>query len=151
MTVHTPIESRSGRIPGWSLVLTAFVLLVGAVYFASNLSGENPPFAMPGATPPGGGLDGAALLERASPQCSSCHGGDYAGQANFPSLHGLEDGPVSENLQGLAEEYPDTWPQLWIAGAPETDGIDRMGMPEFGDQYTQEELDAIVEYLSSLP
>jgi mono/diheme cytochrome c family protein len=152
MSVHTPIETRSGGIPPWALVLTAFVLLVGAVYFASNLAGENPPFAMPGATPGGGGsLDGAALLERATPQCSACHGPDYAGQATFPSLHDIENGPVSENLQGLAEEFPDTWAQLWIAGAPETEGIDRMGMPAFGDQFSPEELDAIVEYLSSLP
>lgn len=153
MTVHTPIETRSGGVPVWALVLTALVLLVGGVYFVSNLGGENPPVAIPGQTPdPGdGALDGEALMGRANPQCSSCHGADYAGQATFPSLHDIENGPVSENLQAFADEHPDNWAQLWIAGAPETEGIDRMGMPAFGDQYSAEELDAIVEYLASLP
>jgi mono/diheme cytochrome c family protein len=154
MTVHTPIESRSSRIPRWALLLTLLVLLVGGVYLAGNLIGENPPLAVPGASvaaPSGGGLNGEALVAGATPQCAACHGADYAGQAAFPSLHDVENGPVSENLQDFAAEYPDTWAQLWIAGGPETEGIDRMGMPAFGDQFSPEELDAIVEYLASLP
>jgi mono/diheme cytochrome c family protein len=154
MTVHAPIESRSSGIPRWALLLTLLVLLVGGVYLAGNLVGENPPLAVPGASaaaPPSGGVSGEALLARANPQCSACHGADYAGQATFPSLHDVENGPVSENLQDFAAEYPENWAQLWIAGSPETEGIDRMGMPAFGDQFSPEELDAIVEYLGSLP
>ena len=152
MTVHTPIETRSRGIPGWALVLTAFVLLVGATYFVSNLSGENPPFAMPGASPPPGG-DGApdpavgeALVAEAG--CALCHGQDLGGQAEFPSLLGIEDGPVSENLQDLAAEHPDDWVALWIDGTqPETEGIDRRGMPAFGESYSPEQIESIVAYL----
>lgn len=154
MTIHSPIETGSSGLPRWALLLTLLVFLVGGVYLAGNLVGDNPAFAIPGASgpaAPSGGVSGEALLNRASPQCSSCHGADYAGQASFPSLHDIENAPVSENLQDLAAEYPDNWAQLWIAGAPETDGIDRLGMPVFGDQFSPEELDAMVEYLSSLP
>lgn len=157
MTVHTPIESRSGGLPRWAIGLTVFVLLVGGVYLASNLSGENPAFAIPGASAPApsggdGGADpavGEALVAEA--QCGACHGPDLAGQASFPSLLGIEEGPVSENLQELAAEYPDDWVHLWIDGTtPETEGIDRLGMPTFGDQYSPEQIDAIVAYLRSL-
>lgn len=155
MTVHTPIETRSSGVPPWALLLVALVLLVGGVYLVVNLAGENPPLAIPGASAPVAGPSGAgageALVARANPQCSSCHGPDLAGQATFPNLHDVESGPISENLQDFAAEYPDNWAQLWIAGSPETEGIDRMGMPAFGDQYTPEELDQIVEYLASLP
>ena len=152
MTVHTPIESRSSRIPRWALLLTVLVLLVGAVYLAGNLIGENPPLAIPGASTPAdpGDVSGEALIERADPQCTACHGTDLTGGVG-PSLHDVENGPVSENLQDLAAEYPDTWAQLWIAGGPEVEGIDRMGMPAFGEQFSPEELDAIVEHLASLP
>jgi mono/diheme cytochrome c family protein len=155
MTVHTPIETRSSGLPRWALLLTLLVFLVGGVYLAGNLVGENPALAIPGASAPavdpGGPAAGQALVGQANPQCSACHGADLSGQAAFPSLHDVENGPVSENLQDLAAEYPDTWAQLWIAGSPETEGIDRMGMPAFGDQFTPEQLDAIVEYLASLP
>ena len=152
MTVHTPIESRSSRIPPWALILTLLVLVVGGAYLAGNLVGENPPLAIPWESAPAasGGPSGEALVARAYPQCAACHGGDFTGGAG-PSLHDIENGPVSENLQEIGAEYPDTWAQLWIAGAPEVDGIDRAGMPEFGDQFSPEELDAIVEYLASLP
>ena len=152
MTVYTPIETRSGGIPPWALVLTAFVLLVGAVYFASNLGGENPPFAMPGATeapPANGGPDpavGEALVAEAG--CASCHGPDLGGQGAFPSLVQLDEGPISENLQDLAADHPDEWVALWIDGTtPETEGLDRAGMPAFGTQYSREQIDAIVAYL----
>lgn len=155
MTVHTPIETRSGGIPRWALALTAFVLLVGAVYFASNLIGENPPFAMPGASPPAngdGGPDpaiGEALVAEA--QCAACHGPDLAGQGQFPSLLQLDEGPISENLQDLAAEHPDDWVALWIDGTtPETEGLDRAGMPAFGTQYSPEQIESIVAYLRGL-
>jgi mono/diheme cytochrome c family protein len=156
MTVHTPIETRSSGLPRWAILLTLFVFLVGGVYLAANLTGENPPLAIPGASaaPADGSPDpavGEALVAQAAPACSGCHGADLAGSGSFPSLHGVADGPVSENLQDLAAEYPDTWAQLWIAGAPETDGIDRMGMPEFGEQFSPAQLDSIVAYLKSLP
>ena len=43
MTVHTPIESRTRGIPRWALALTGGMLLAGAAFFATNLSGSNPP------------------------------------------------------------------------------------------------------------
>lgn len=158
MTVHTPIETSSSRIPAWAIGLTVFVLLVGGVFFASNLSGENPPFAMPGATPgaPSGSAAadpaiGEALISQVQPACTACHGTDLGGSGNFPSLQGVGDGPVSENLQQLAEDHPDEWIALWIDGTtPETEGIDRMGMPAFGEQLSPEQIDSIVAYLRSL-
>ncbi len=158
MTVHTPIESRSGGLPPWAVGFAVFVLLVGGVYFASNLVGENPPFAIPGASAPapsGGAPDpavGAALTAQSQPTCATCHGADLGGQANFPSLLGVNDGPVSENLQDFAAEHPDDWIALWIDGTtPETEGIDRGGMPKFGEQFSPEQIDAIVAYLQTLP
>ena len=157
MTVHTPIEARSSGLPRWGILLTLFVFLVGGVYLAANLVGENPPLAIPGessAPPVDGSPDpavGEALVAQATPQCASCHGADLGGSDPFPSLHGIEEGPVSENLQDFAAEYPDNWAQLWIAGSPETEGIDRMGMPAFGDQFSMQQLDSIVAYLKSLP
>ena len=157
MTVHTPIETRSSGLPRWAILLTLFVFLVGGVYLAANLVGENPPLAIPGESagaPVDGSPDpavGEALVGQATPQCSSCHGADLGGSGPFPSLHGVADGAVSENLQDFAAEYPDNWAQLWIAGAPETEGIDRMGMPAFGDQFSPQQLDSIVAYLKTLP
>jgi mono/diheme cytochrome c family protein len=157
MTVHTPIETRSSGLPRWAILLTLFVFLVGGVYLAANLVGENPPLAVPGGSAPpvdGGSPDpavGEALIAQATPQCASCHGPDLGGSGSFPSLHGVAEGPVSENLQDFAAEYPDNWAQLWIAGAPETEGIDRMGMPAFGDQFDSHQIDSIVAYLKTLP
>lgn len=156
MTVHTPIETRRSGIPAWAIGLTVFVFLVGGVYLASNLAGENPPLAVPGASAPApsgeGGGDpavGEALVADAG--CTACHGADLSGSGNFPSLLGVADGPVSENLQDLGAEYPDDWAHLWIDGTtPETEGIDRMGMPPFGDQLSAEQIDSIVAYLKSL-
>ncbi|HUH16653.1 MAG TPA: cytochrome c [Methylomirabilota bacterium] len=154
MTVHTPIETRHSGLPPWAIGLTVFVFLVGGVYLASNLSGENPPFAIPGASAPvaSGEPDpavGEALVAQAG--CASCHGADLSGQASFPSIRGVSQGPVSENLQDLAAEYPDDWVALWINGTtPETEGIDRMGMPAFGDELSPEQIAAIAAYLRSL-
>jgi len=158
MTVHTPIETRSGGLPPWALLLTALVFLVGGVYFVANLSGENPPLAIPGesaAPAPGDGEPdpavGEALVGQAVPGCAGCHGADLTGQATFPSLHGVSEGPVSENLQDLGADHPENWAELWIAGnTPETEGIDRMGMPAYGDQFSPEQIASIVAYLKSL-
>ena len=156
MTVHTPIETRSGGLPPWAIGLTVFVFLVGGVYLLSNLAGQNPAFAIPGASgpPPGasGGPDpavGQALITQGG--CEGCHGGDLSGSGAFPSLLGVNDGPVSDNLQELGAAHPDDWISLWIDGTtPETEGLDRGGMPAFGDQFTPEQIDAIVAYLKSL-
>jgi mono/diheme cytochrome c family protein len=157
MTVHTPIESRSGGLPPWAILLTLLIFLVGGVYLAANLGGENPPLAIPGesaAPGPGDGEPdpavGEALLGQASPQCASCHGADLSGSGPFPSLRGVSEGPVSENLQDFAAEHPENWAELWIAGAPEAEGIDRAGMPAYGDQFSEEQLASIVAYLKSL-
>jgi|SRR6188474_2184906 mono/diheme cytochrome c family protein len=159
MSIKTPIETRSMGLPAWAVGLTVFALLVGGVYFASNLGGESPPFAIPGASGPApgpsGGADpavGEALIAQATPACTSCHGPDLAGSGNFPSLHGIADGPKSANLADLASTYPDTWIHLWIDGTtPETEGLDRGGMPAFGDQFSPEQIDSIVAYLETLP
>jgi mono/diheme cytochrome c family protein len=157
MTVHTPIESRESGIPAWAIGITVFVLLVGGVYLASNLSGENPPFAVPGTTPlaPVGsaGADpalGEALISEVSPPCTACHGEDLSGGVG-PSLLNINDGAQSENLQDLAAAHPDNWPNLWIDGTtPETEGLERQGMPAFGEQLSPQEIDSIVAYLRGL-
>jgi len=153
----TPIGTRERGVPAWALGLTVFLFLVGGVYFLSNLAGENPPFAIPGASAvagPSGEPDpevGRALTEQASPTCATCHGADLGGQGTFPSLLGVNDGPVSENLQQLAADHPDDWIALWINGTtPETEGLDRGGMPTFGEQFSPEQIDAIVAYLRGL-
>ena len=158
MTAHTPIESRGSSIPFWALALAGVVLLTAAGFLAANLTGENPPVAIPGASsgPVGSAAPdpavGEALVGQATPQCTACHGADLGGQGDFPSLHGVASGPVSENLQDLGTEYPDTWAQLWINGTtPETEGIDRLGMPAFGEQFTPEQIASIVAYLETLP
>jgi mono/diheme cytochrome c family protein len=159
MTAHTPIESRGSSIPFWALALAGVVLLTAAGFLAANLAGENPPLAIPGSSPsgPAGSAApdpavGEALVGQAVPQCAACHGADLGGSGDFPSLHGVASGPVSENLQDLGAEYPDTWAQLWINGTtPETEGIDRLGMPAFGEQFTPEQIASIVAYLETLP
>lgn len=154
MTVHTPIETRSGGLPPWAIGLTVFVFLVGGVYLLSNLVGRNPALAIPGASmpPPSGGVDpavGQALIAEGG--CAGCHGQDLSGSGAFPSLLGLNEGPVSENLQQLAADHPDAWIALWIDGTtPETEGLDRGGMPTFGDRFTPEQIDSIVAYLKGL-
>ena len=153
---HTPIEARDRGLPAWALGLTVFLFLVGGVYFLSNLAGENPAFAIPGASAPVAGPSGepdpavgAALVDQAG--CAGCHGQDLAGQGAFPSLLGVSEGPVSENLQDLGAEHPDDWAALWIHGLkPEVEGIDRMGMPAFGESLSEQQIDAIVAYLRGL-
>lgn len=158
MTVHTPIESRSRSIPGWAVGLTVFVLLVGGVYLAGNLTGENPPIvALPSPSGSGGGdttQQAIAIVEEAG--CQSCHGPDLAGSGAFPSLHDIENGPVSENLQDLAAEHPDEWAAIWIDGTDPavSDPAMRGGMPAFGGppyELTPEEISIVVEYLKTLP
>lgn len=151
MTVHTPIETRHGGLAPWAIWLTVFVFLVGGVYLASNLVGENPAVALPGESgspPPSGELDpavGQALYEQFG--CQSCHGANLEGGVG-PTLVGVAEGPVSENLQELAAEHPDDWAALWIDGTvPEVEGLDRVGMPVFGDQLSPEQIDAIVAFL----
>ncbi len=153
---YTPIQARDRGLPAWAVGLTVFLFLVGGVYFLSNLAGENPAFGIPGASAPvarpSGEPDpavGAALIGEAG--CQGCHGQDLGGQASFPSLQNVSDGPASENLQDLATAQPDDWIHLWIDGTtPETEGIDRMGMPAFGDSLSPEQIDAIVAYLRGL-
>lgn len=152
MTVHTPIESRTRGIPRWALSLTGVMFLAGAAFFATNLNGSNPPI-IGGPQPSGGGLNAQAIIKAAG--CQNCHGPDLAGQGAFPSLHGVKEGPVSENLQQLGTDQPEDWADLWIAGTdPAVAGIDRGGMPVFGGPPTSlspEEIAAVVEYLKTLP
>ncbi|HEY7738467.1 MAG TPA: cytochrome c [Candidatus Limnocylindria bacterium] len=161
-----PIETGHEPIPRWVIAVGAGVVLVGVLALGGGLEGTNPdligggptnappPSGEPppsGAPPSAGGADAVALIEQAG--CQNCHGVDLAGQGNFPSLHGLADGPKSENLQPLAADHPDDWPNLWIDGTgPEVAGLDRGGMPQFGDgQLTTEDIATIVEYLYTLP
>jgi mono/diheme cytochrome c family protein len=155
MAVQTPIETRSG-LPVWALGVTVFLFLVGGVYAATNLTGENPAAQIPGASVgPGPGPSGApdpavgeALVVEAG--CQACHGQNWEGGVG-PSLIGVVDGPTSENLQELAAAFPDDWMNLWIDGTdPEVEGIDRGGMPQFGTQFDPRQIDAIVAYLKTL-
>ena len=155
MTVHTPIETRSRGIPAWALGITGFILLVGAVYFAGNLSGENPPIVA-GPSPTGGGGSQQAIAIINSAGCQACHGQDLAGSGAFPSLHDIENGPMSENLQDLAAEHPDAWAEIWIAGTDPSvsDPALRGGMPAYAAppyELTDEQIATVVEYLKSLP
>jgi mono/diheme cytochrome c family protein len=154
MTVHTPIESRERGVPGWALALTGVMLLAGAVFFATNLSGSNPPIGGgPEPSGSGGGLNAVAIIKAAA--CQNCHGPDLAGQGPFPNLHGVKNGPTSENLQQLGTDHPDDWANLWIAGTdPAVANIARGGMPVFGGpptNLTAEEIATVVEYLKTLP
>ena len=153
MTVHTPIESRTSGVPAWALAFTAVVLLAGGAYFGTNLGGENPS-ASGTPEPSVGGFNAVAIMDAAG--CQACHGPDLAGVAIFPSLLGVKDGPVSENLAQLFADSPDTWAELWIAGTdPATsDAAMRAGMPAFaGPPYSlsPEEIAAVVAYLKTLP
>ena len=166
-------------IPRWLIFLGAGIILAGTLALAGSLEGENPdlvgplpsepappsvpsgepiPSGVPPATgepPPASGeppQDAVALIEQAG--CQACHGENLDGQGSFPSLHGVADGPVSENLQQLGEDHPDTWANLWIDGTvPEVEGLDRGGMPAFGGpggQLTTEEIAVIVDFLLTL-
>jgi len=150
MTVHTPIESRTRGIPRWALGLTGIAFVAGAIFLATNLGGANPPII--GTPVPSGGvpLDAVGIIRAAG--CQACHGPDLAGQGDSPNLHGVKDGPVSENLQQLGADYPEDWANLWIAGTdPAVADLGRGGMPPFGTTLSPEEIAAVVEHLKSLP
>jgi mono/diheme cytochrome c family protein len=153
MTVHTPISSHSNRLPAWAAGVTVFFLLVGGVYFASNLSGTNPALAVPqpSAAASGAVNTGAALALIKKAQCQACHGQNFEG-AIGPSLHGLSEGPLVAELKPVAAEHPDDWIHLWIDGTdPAVADIDRKGMPAFGSgTLTADEIDTVVAYLKTL-
>ena len=152
MTVHTPIESRTRGIPRWAIGLTGAMFLAGLVFFATNLQGANAPI---GGTPSpsAGGRNAASIIKAAN--CQACHGPDLAGQAIFPDLHGVKNGPISANLKQLGIDHPDDWANLWIAGTnPAVAGLDRLSMPAFAappTNLTAEEIATVVEYLKTLP
>lgn len=153
MTVHTPIEARTRGIPRWALGLTMVVFLAGSGYFASNLGGENPSI-IGSATPSTGTPNAQAIIKRAG--CQGCHGPDLAGQATFPSLHGVKNGPISANLKQLGADHPDNWADIWIAGTDPavSDPAMRRGMPVFVAapyNLTPEEIATVVAYLKTLP
>jgi mono/diheme cytochrome c family protein len=154
MTVRTPIESRTRGVPSWAVGLSALMLLAGVLFFATNLNGANPPIGGGGPEPSGGGGRNAQAIIKAA-GCQNCHGPDLAGQAAFPNLHGVKDGPVSENLQQLGTDHPDDWANLWIAGTdPAVADLERGGMPVFGGpptNLTADEIATVVEYLKTLP
>jgi len=149
MSVRTPIETRTRALPVWAVVFSLAVLLVGGIYFAGNVSGENPPIA----GEPSIDTSGQAIAIMTQAQCYVCHGPDLTGNIG-PSLHAVAAGPVSENLQDLGTSNPDDWANLWIAGVdPAVTGIDRGGMPIFADapsSLTDEQIAIVVDYLKSL-
>lgn len=160
-----PVETGHEPIPRWIVGIGAAAVLIGVVSLSTGLEGTNPDLVGPGpseavapsgpppsgepppSSPPG---DAVALIEAAG--CQACHGENLDGQGAFPSLHGLADGPKSENLQELGTEFPDTWANLWIDGTgPEVADLDRGGMPAFGEgQLTSEEIATIVDFLLTL-
>lgn len=154
---YRPIESRRDSLPWWVLLLSGAFLVLGAVYFMTNLApaggpvASGPPASGAPATggPPVDVAAAEALIEAGG--CAGCHGADLDGQASFPSLLGVAEGPVSDNLQDLGAEHPDDWAQLWIHGTnEEVAGIDRRGMPTFSERFTPEEIDLIVRHLKGL-
>jgi mono/diheme cytochrome c family protein len=157
MTPHAPIPTRSG-LPRWAVGLSVFVLLVGGVYVASNLSGTNPaigasPSGSPGA---GGGGAAAALTIINKAGCKACHGPDLAGvPPTFPDLHGLQGGPTVDNLKQLGQQHPKDWMNIWIAGTDPavSDPAMRKGMPVFGGppyNLTAQQIETVVQYLLTL-
>jgi Cytochrome c len=175
-SVPPPVETGNEPIPRWIAGVGAAVVLVGVIALGGSLegtnpdligpgpsepapsaappSGEPPPSGAPSGAPPSGepGSDAVALIEEAG--CQDCHGDDLSGRGSFPSLLGIAEGPKSENLQQLGEDFPDTWANLWIDGTgPEVAGLDRGGMPAFGGpegQLTTEEIATIVDFLLTL-
>ena len=155
MTVRTPIEVGSRAIPGWALGLTVLVFLVGGVYLAGTLSGENPPIvagpSASGSSAPNVAQQAQQIINKAQPPCTACHGTDLTGGVG-PNLHGIAEGPATPDLAQLAKDHPDDWINLWIDGTgPEVKDIDRKGMPQFGQQLTPQEIGTIVDYLKTLP
>jgi len=153
MTVHTPIEARGRGIPRWVLGLTVAIFLAGSGYYATNLTGENPPIVS-SPTPSSSTPNALAVIKRAG--CQGCHGSDLGGQATFPSLHGVKNGPTSANLQQLGKDHPDDWANIWITGTDPavSDPAMRKGMPVFGAgpyNLTPDEIAAVVAYLKTLP
>lgn len=152
MTVHTPIESRTRGIPRWALALTGVMFLAGAAFFATNLNGSNAPLGG-SPSPSSGGRNAVAIIKAAG--CQTCHGPDLAGLGVFPSLHGVKNGPIGENLQQLGKDHPDDWADLWIAGTdPAVADINRVPMPAFGSapfNLSAEDIATVVEYLKNLP
>jgi mono/diheme cytochrome c family protein len=154
MTVRTPIEVGSRTIPGWAIGLTVLVFLVGGVYLAGNLSGENPPIlAGPsgsGSAAPNVAQQAQQVINKAQPPCTACHGDELTGGVG-PNLHGVGNGPVTDDLKPLATDHPDDWLNLWIDGtAPDVKDIDRKSMPQFGQQLSADEIATIVDYLKTL-
>jgi mono/diheme cytochrome c family protein len=155
MTVQTPIEVHGRAIPAWAVGLTVLVFLIGGVYLAGNISGQNPPILGASGGPSASGAPNVEqqarqIIGRAQPSCTACHGEDLTGGIG-PDLHGIAAGPKSDNLQDLAAQHPDDWPSLWIDGTgPEVKGLDRGGMPTFGTQLSAQDIATIVEYLKSL-
>jgi mono/diheme cytochrome c family protein len=156
MTVRTPIQTRGG-LPPWAVGFTVFVLLVGLVYFASNVSGDNPPIAGNPSASPGAGGGGAAaavaIINKAG--CKGCHGQNLEGSGNFPNLHGLQNGPTVPNLQQLYADHPEDWMNIWITGTDPavSDPAMRGGMPPFGAapyNLTAEQIQTVVDYLKTL-
>ena len=141
-----PVETGRQPVPGWLLGLMGVVLVVGLGYLAVDV-GRSGPSDQPSGS---GGPTAQALLGRAG--CQGCHGTDLSGQGIFPSLHGIASGPKSENLQQLATDHPDDWPNLWIDGTgPEVAGLQRNAMPVFGNGVlTPDEIATIVDYLKTL-
>jgi len=154
MTVRTPIEVGSRTIPGWAIGLTVLVFLVSGVYLAGNLSGTNPPILAgasgSGSQAPNVEAQARAVINKAQPPCTACHGDQLTGGVG-PNLHGVAEGPATADLKTLATDHPDNWLNLWIDGTgDEVKGIDRKGMPQFGQQLTPEEIGTIVDYLKTL-
>ncbi len=155
MTPRTPIQTRGG-LPGWAVGFSVFVVLVGVLYFGSNVSGENPPIAgVPSASAGAGGGSGAALAIIKQAGCQTCHGPNLEGQASFPNLHGLQGGPTVANLKPIAAAHPNDWMNIWIAGTDPSvsDPAFRKGMPAFGGppyNLSADQIETVVQYLQTL-
>jgi mono/diheme cytochrome c family protein len=102
------------------------VAVVVAVVLLFANDPEQPPGAPAAAVEAAGGVDGATVF---GDNCATCHGGDGSGGIG-PRLAGGR----------VVTVYPDPADQIVVV----TNG--RAGMPAFGEQLTEEEIAAVVEY-----
>ena len=105
--------------------LVAMAVMVMVVLLFTN-SPEQPPAAPEDVVEAAGGVDGATVFDD---NCATCHGGDGSGGIG-PRLAGGR----------VVAQFPDPADQIAVV----THG--RGGMPAFGDQLSEEEIAAVVEY-----
>ena len=126
------------------------IFLVGGVYLAGNLSGENPPIG--GVPSPSGSAAGGpnaqAIIAEAG--CQACHGEDLTGGVG-PTCTAWPMARPARTSRTCPPIIPMTGPTCGSLAPVRRSRIrDRMGMPPFGEQLSPEEIATIVDYLMTL-